>query len=86
MARAMQRSTNFTLTLAAAFLRLLALVQIWVIGLDVVFETITYATYLTACIGLFFIVLAVSKNHRLHIAGASVVGLAFLSRMFLQAM
>lgn len=77
---------EFYFDLSGRFFALLALVQIWVIGLDVVFETITYATYLTACIGLFFIVLAVSKNHRLHIAGALVLGLAFLSRMFLQAM
>jgi len=77
---------DFYFKLSGRFFALLALVQLWVIGLDVVFETISFATYLTAGIGLFFIVLAVAKNQRLHIAGASVVGLAFLSRMFLQAM
>lgn len=77
---------EFYFDLSGRFFALLALVQLWVIGLDVVFETITYATYLTACIGIFFIVLVVSKNRRLHVAGASIVGLALLSRMFLQAM
>ena len=38
--------------------------------------------------GRFFALLAlvISKHHRLHVAGASIVGLALLSRMFLQAM
>jgi len=77
---------EFYFDLSGRFFALLAIVQVWIIGLDVVFEAITYDTYLTACIGILFIVLVVSKNQRLHIAGASVVGLAFLSQIFLQAM
>jgi len=72
--------------LSSRFFTMLALVQVWVIGLDVAFEKITTETYLTACIGIFFVVLVVSKNQRLHVAGATIVAVGFLSRMVLQAM
>jgi hypothetical protein len=76
---------KFYFDLSARFFTMLALVQGWIIGLDVVFESITFATWLTACIGILFVALAVSRNQRVHVGGAVVVGLAFLSRMLLQA-
>ena len=77
---------DFYFDLSGRFFAMLALVQGWIIGLDIVFESITYETWLTAGIGALFIFLAVSKNQRAHIAGAALIGLAFVSRMFLQAM
>lgn len=77
---------EFYYDLSGRFFTMLALVQGWIIGLDIVFESITYATWLTAGIGGLFLLLAVSKNQRVHFGGASVVGLAFVSRMLLQAM
>jgi len=71
--------------LSGRFFAMLALVQGWIIGLDVVFDTITYETWLTGCIGALFVFLAVSKNQRAHVAGAALIGVAFLSRMILQA-
>ena len=68
------------------FFAMLGLVQVWIIGLDVVFASIGFTTYLSAGIGLLFLVLATSKSYRLHIAGIVIVGVAFVSRMILQAL
>ncbi len=67
------------------FFLLLCLVQAWIIGLDVVFDTISYATYTTGAIAAVFLVLMVSKNHRLHVAGLGVLLLAFLIRIVFRA-
>jgi hypothetical protein len=72
--------------LSARFFLLLGLVQAWTIGLDLVLQNVNYMTYLTAGIGILFIVLMVSKNSRVHIAGLLVVGLAFLMRTIMQAL
>ena len=71
---------------SARFFLLLALVQVWTIGLDFVFGNVTHMTWLTAGIGVLFIVLMSSKNYRLHVAGLAVIGLAFLLRIVLHAL
>lgn len=76
---------EFYFDLSSRFFVMLALVQGWIIGLDVVFDTITYETYFTAGICVLFVVLAVSRNPLLHVGGASLVGLALVSQMLLQA-
>lgn len=68
------------------FFVLLCLVQLWGIGLDVAFQTIDSMTYLTGCIGILFVVLAISKSYRVHVAGAALVWLVVLSRTILQAL
>ncbi len=70
---------------SARFFLLLALVQVWIIGLDIVFDSVGPMTYLTAGIGVLFLVLMISKNPRLHVAGVSVLGAAFLIRIVMQA-
>lgn len=67
------------------FFLLLSLVQVWIIGLDVIFDGVGPSTYLTAGIGALFLLLMVSRNARLHLAGLIIVGLAFLVRVILQA-
>ena len=67
------------------FFLLLCLVQAWTIGLDVVFNNTGYATYITVGIGMILLVLMISKNHRLHVAGLVILLLAFLVRSILQA-
>ncbi|MFC1690362.1 hypothetical protein ACFL07_12040 [Pseudomonadota bacterium] len=67
------------------FFMLLCLVQIWIIGLDVVFSTIGYATYLTAGIGILLLVMMISRNHRLHVTGLAILLSAFLARIVLRA-
>jgi hypothetical protein len=70
---------------SARFFLLLCLVQAWIIGLDVVFQNVNYVTYLTAFIAILFIVLMISKNYRVHIAGLFAVGLTVIVRIILQA-
>ena len=72
--------------LSARFFLLLGLVQAWTIGLDLVFQIVNYMTYLTAGIGILFFVLMLTKNPRAHIAGLTVVGLAFMARIVMQAL
>jgi hypothetical protein len=67
------------------FFLLLSLVQAWTVGLDIVFNSIGYPTYLTAGIGMLLLVLMVSKNHRLHVASLIILLLALLIRSILQA-
>ncbi|MDH3789632.1 MAG: hypothetical protein OES53_13815 [Xanthomonadales bacterium] len=67
------------------FFLLLCLVQFWVIGLDVVFDSINYATYTTGGIAAVFLVLMVSKSHRLHVAGLVILLLAFFVRIIFRA-
>ncbi len=67
------------------FFLLLCLVQAWIIGLDVVFDTISYATYMTGGIAAAFLVLMVSKNRRLHLAGLAILLLVFFIRIIFRA-
>jgi hypothetical protein len=71
---------------SARFFLLLCLVQAWIIGLDIVFQNVSYTTYLTAGIGILFIILMISKNYRVHTAGLAVAGLAFVLRTVMQAL
>jgi len=71
---------------SARFFLLLGLVQAWTIGLDVVFENVGYATYLTVGIGILFVVLMVSKSRRVHLTGLIATALAFTVRTVLQAL
>jgi hypothetical protein len=67
------------------FFLLLCLVQAWIIGLDVVFDSINYATYMTGAICAAFLVLMLSQNHRLHVTGLWVLLLAFFIRIIFRA-
>lgn len=71
---------------SARFFVLLALVQAWTIGLDLVFDNVGFATYLTAGIGVLFIILIMTKNYRAHFAGLTAIGLVFILRMIMQAL
>lgn len=77
---------DFYMAQSTRFFAMQCLVQVWIIGLDVVFETISFDTYLTAGIGVLFVVLTLSNNHRVHVGGALIVSAAFVARMALQAL
>lgn len=66
------------------FFLLMSLVQAWTIGLDVVFKHIGGLTYLAAGVGVVLLVLMVSKNYKLHLAGLIAVTLVVLARIALQ--
>ena len=71
---------------SARFFLLLCLTHVWIVGLDVVFEGVSYVTYLTAFVGFLFVFLMFSKRYRTHVMGLVIVGLAFISRMGLMAL
>lgn len=70
---------------APRFFLLLCLVQVWIVGLDLVFSNVNFDTWVTTVAGLLFLGLAISKSYRLHSAGAIFVGLVFLVRVAGQA-
>ena len=65
------------------FFLLLALVQAWTVGLDAIFASFSFTTWLTVLTGLLFVSLMLSKNYRFHVAGLVIVGLAFMFRTIL---
>lgn len=71
---------QFYFSFSKRFFLLMLFVQVWGIGLDLVFESVGFITYLDGLIGALFLVLAISKNERLHVAGAIIAWPAFLAR------
>jgi hypothetical protein len=67
------------------FFLLLCLVQAWIVGLDVVFDNVNGATYVTVGAGVAFAVLMMSKSYRVHIAGLVTVAVAFIIRTIMMA-
>ncbi len=68
------------------FFLLLALIQVWNIGLDVIMDNIGPVTYLSVVIGLFLIGLIISKSYRIHTAGAVLGWIFLLSRLGLDVL
>jgi hypothetical protein len=73
------------LDLSGRFFGLLVIVQLWIIGLDIVFGPLNASTFVTAGMGVVFAVLALSRDLRWHGVGAAVAVLGFLSRLLLQS-
>lgn len=71
---------------SARFFLFLALVQAWIIGLDIVFEAFGFTSWLTVFTGLLFVFLMLSKNYRIHVGGLVIVGLAFVFRTILMSL
>jgi len=68
------------------FFLLLCAVQIWMIGLDIMFESVGYPTYLAGFNCVLFLILAISKNFKVHIGVAGTAWLALLIRVVLQSL
>jgi hypothetical protein len=71
---------QFYFSFSKRFFLLMLFVQAWGIGLDITFESVDFVTYLDGLIGVLFVVLAISRNDRLHVAGAVLAWPAFLAR------
>ena len=71
---------------STGFFLWLALTQAWIVGLDIVFDSVEYMTYLSAIVGILFVFLMISKNYRLHMTGLIVVALIFVSRTIFMAL
>ena len=71
---------QFYFSFSKRFFLLMLFVQAWGIGLDIIFESVDWVTYLDGLIGALFLALAISKNSRLHVAGAVLAWPAYLAR------
>jgi hypothetical protein len=68
------------------FFVFLALVQVWIIALDVFMGNFNFQSYVTLGVGALFLLLSFSKSYRLHLMSLMLVGAIFLSRLVIQAM
>ena len=77
---------QFYFSFSKRFFLLMLYVQAWGIGLDLAFESVGFITYLDGLVGILFLVLATSKNDRVHMAGAIIAWPAFLARAALMTL
>lgn len=77
---------QFYFSFSKRFFLLMLFVQVWGIGLDLAFASVGFITYLDGLIGFLLLALAISKNDRLHMAGAIVAWPAFLARATLMTL
>ena len=72
-------------SLSGRFFVMLALYQVWVIGFDLINDTVALPTMISGAMLAVFIALALSRNIRLHIAGAVLTWLGFMGLLGIQA-
>ncbi len=73
----MEQSTRFFILLIG--------VQLWVIALDVIFESVGAATAMTGLLAVVFAILAVSKSQKLHSFAAALCALLVIGGMLAEA-
>jgi hypothetical protein len=72
--------------LSGRFFFLLLLVQIWTICLDITLDSVSNLTWLAGLMGLVLIVLVISRNYTVHLAGAVLAWIALVTRTILQTL
>lgn len=77
---------EFFLRQCPRFFLLLFLVQAWVVGLDLLFDSVGYETYATALTGVLLLVLMFSRNYRTQLAGVVLVGVTLVVQAVLEAL
>jgi hypothetical protein len=78
-------SQTHYLAQSGRFFTLMSIVQFWIVGLDILVGSISELTYITTATGLLFLTLALSKSYRLHVGGTTIMGLAILIQILIQA-
>ena len=68
------------------FFFLLFLVQLWTVCLDIAVDSVGHLTWLAALMGMLFVVLVISRNYKVHLAGAILAWIALVTRTILQAL
>ena len=68
------------------FFFLLLLVQVWTIFLDIAFDAVSWLTWLAGLMGTVFIVLVISRNYKVHLAGVALAWIALIARTILQTL
>ena len=71
--------------LSGRFFTMLAFYQAWTVGVDFRYQGVETITAINGAIGVLFVVLAFSRNRQLHLVGAVLAWLAFVSLLGLQA-
>ena len=77
-------STEHYMQKSSRFFVLLALFNLWIVGLDFVTESVSIGTYGAALVTLFCFGLAASSSYNVQKAGAAVAWLLFLGNLGLQ--
>jgi len=72
--------------LSGRFFFLLLLVQVWSICLDMAFDSVSKLTWLAGVIGAVFLVLVISRNQKVHLAGVTLAWVALIMRTILQTL
>lgn len=72
--------------LSGRFFFLLFLVQVWIVCLDLVFASVGHLTWLAGFMATLFLVLAISRNYKIHLSGVVLACIALLSRTVLQVL
>ncbi len=72
--------------LSGRFFFLLLLVQIWTVCLDISFGSVSILTWLVGLMGAVFLVLVISRNHKMHLAGIILAWIALIVRTILQTL
>jgi len=68
------------------FFFLLVLVQTWTVCLDIAFDAIGHLTWLAGFLGMIFLLLAISRNHKLHLSGTLLAWAILAFKTVLQSL
>ena len=69
---------QFYFKISRLYFFLLFFVQLWVVGLDLYFDSIGFPTFMAGFIAAVFLCLALVRNYKVHVAGAVLTWTAFL--------
>ncbi len=72
--------------LSGRFFFLLLLVQVWVVCLDISFDSVSNLTWLAGLMGAVFLMLVISRNHKVHLAGTILAWIVLITRTVLQTL
>ena len=65
---------------------MLALHEVWIIGIDYLYAALSMNTLLSAALLILFVVLAVSRSHRVHVTGASLAWAGYVVSVALRTL
>jgi hypothetical protein len=77
---------SYYFDLSGRFFFLLFLVQGWTVCLDIVFESVGYLSWLAGLMGILFLILAFSRNYKVHLSGSILVWITLITRTILQSL
>jgi hypothetical protein len=79
-------SHSHYLELSGRFFVMLALHEAWILGIDFWYDSFNMVSIINAMMLLLFLLLAVSKNLRIHVAGASLIWAGYIVALFLRTL